>query len=223
MKVSTQGLVAITRHEGIVPAPYLDPVNIWTFGIGHTAMSGDPDPATMPRGMPANVEEAIGVAIRLFQRHITKYERDVRRKVTIPLLPHEFDMLVSFHFNTGGILSSSGVPKLNAGDKEGAWRVFEQWNKGTVNGRKVVIEGLVSRRADEKRTFFTGEYPSGAIPIWEVNARNRYSRLYRSMSSNELIRLIQHERSMQTTPTTQPTQPRSNFISRLTAAIRGLK
>lgn len=193
MQVSTKGCVSIARHEGIVPAPYLDPVNIWTFGIGHTAMSGDPDPAAMPRGMPEDVNAAVVKAVELFQRHIRKYEADVARKVTIPLKPHEFDMLVSFHFNTGGILSSSGVPKLNAGDKLGAWHVFSQWNKGTIDGQKVVLPGLVSRRADEKHTFFTGEYDDDPIPIWKVNANNKYSRLFRSMSPEELIHLLEKD------------------------------
>lgn len=221
MRMSTQGCVSITRHEGIVPAPYLDPVNIWTFGIGHTAMSGDPDPATMPRGMPEDVDAAIRQAINLFQRHIRKYERDVLRKVTIPLLPHEFDMLLSFHFNTGGINSSSGVPKLNAGDKAGAWRIFEKWNKGTINGRKVVLSGLVSRRADEKRTFFTGEYSNASIPIWKVKSNNRYSNLYRTMTPEELISLVQ-ESSGATSPRGS-TKPKNDFISRLVSALRGIK
>ena len=36
-----------------MPGPYLDVKGVWTFGIGHTAAAGAPDPATLPRGMPA--------------------------------------------------------------------------------------------------------------------------------------------------------------------------
>ena len=56
MQMTEQGLLALVRHEGIVPGPYLDVKQVWTFGIGHTAAAGRPDPATMPRGMPADLD-----------------------------------------------------------------------------------------------------------------------------------------------------------------------
>ena len=40
MRVSTQGKFALAIKEGLVPAPYLDSVNVWTFGIGHAETSG---------------------------------------------------------------------------------------------------------------------------------------------------------------------------------------
>ena len=45
MHMTNRGLLALARHEGIVPGPYLDVRKIWTFGIGHTAAAGPPDPA----------------------------------------------------------------------------------------------------------------------------------------------------------------------------------
>ncbi len=48
-KVSDRGLLALVRHEGIVPGPYLDMKQVWTFGIGHTAAAGPPDPAAYAR------------------------------------------------------------------------------------------------------------------------------------------------------------------------------
>ena len=44
MKMTDRGLLALARHEGIVPAPYLDVARVWTFGVGHTAAAGAPDP-----------------------------------------------------------------------------------------------------------------------------------------------------------------------------------
>ena len=58
MQMTDRGLLALVRHEGIVPGPYLDVKQVWTFGIGHTAAAGPPDPATMPRGMPAPCSES---------------------------------------------------------------------------------------------------------------------------------------------------------------------
>ena len=55
MRTTDRGLLALVRHEGLVPGPYLDVRGVWTFGIGHTAAAGPPDPARMARGMPADL------------------------------------------------------------------------------------------------------------------------------------------------------------------------
>ena len=47
MRTTDRGLLALARHEGVVPAAYLDVKRVWTFGIGHTAAAGTPDPATV--------------------------------------------------------------------------------------------------------------------------------------------------------------------------------
>ena len=61
MHMTDRGLLALVRHEGLVPGPYLDVKSVWTFGIGHTAAAGTPDPARMPRGMPADLDAGMGV------------------------------------------------------------------------------------------------------------------------------------------------------------------
>ena len=43
-KMSDRGLLTLVRHEGLVPGPYLDVKNIWTFGIGRIANFGFPKP-----------------------------------------------------------------------------------------------------------------------------------------------------------------------------------
>lgn len=203
METSNKGLISIVRHEGIVPAPYLDPVGVWTFGIGHTAMSGSPDPARMPRGMPTDVDAAIREAFRLFRLHIRKYERDVNEAVTVPLQQHEFDALVSFHFNTGAIGSASATRALNAGDREDAARRLTLYNKGRVNGGLTVLEGLVNRRAEERRMFLYGQYPGGNIAVWKVRPNNKYSGLYKSMTPREVETLLGGD----TAPAPRPSAP----------------
>ena len=190
MKTSMRGLIAIARSEGIVPAPYIDPVGVWTFGIGHTAMSGEPDPEKMPRGMPEDVDAAIKQAVALFQKHIKKYEDGVNRAVKVPLAQHEFDALVSFHFNTGAISRASATEALNNGDREDAARRLTLYNKGRVNGQLVVLEGLVKRREEERRMFLFGEYPNEGITVWKVNANNKYSQALRIMSPAEMEELL---------------------------------
>jgi hypothetical protein len=48
VQVTERGLLALSGHEGVVPAPYRDSTGAWTFGIGHTAAARPPDPAAMP-------------------------------------------------------------------------------------------------------------------------------------------------------------------------------
>ncbi|WP_249200476.1 lysozyme [Thetidibacter halocola] len=107
MEMTDRGILALVRHEGIVPGPYTDVKQVWTFGIGHTAAAGEPDPAAMPRGMPANLDAGIREAFGVFRADLARYEAAVLSAVKVPLEPHEFDALVSFHYNTGGIAKAA--------------------------------------------------------------------------------------------------------------------
>lgn len=129
MQMTDQGLLALVRHEGLVPGAYTDVKQVWTFGIGHTAAAGPPDPATMPRGMPADLDAGIRQAFRVFRADLARYEAAVLRAVKVPLEPHEFDALVSFHYNTGGIAKAALTRHLNAGDRAAAAAAFMGWLK----------------------------------------------------------------------------------------------
>lgn len=162
MKVSDAGIFALALHEGIVPGPYLDSVKVWTFGIGHAETSGaPPNPRLMPRGMPADLDAALQEVFRVFRADLAKYEAAVVRAVTVPLKQHQFDALVSFHFNTGAIGRASLVKKLNAGDYAGAGAGLMAWVKPPE---------LRKRREAERDLFLHGTYPGGAVTVWGVNA-----------------------------------------------------
>jgi lysozyme len=120
MRTSDRGLLALIRHEGIVPGPYLDVKGVWTFGIGHTAAAGPADPALMPRGMTAHLDAGIREAFRVFRADLARYEAEVLRAVKVALAQHEFDALVSFHYNTGSIARAALTRHLNAGDRAAA-------------------------------------------------------------------------------------------------------
>ena len=162
--VSPSGIAALAVHEGIVPAPYLDSVGVWTYGVGHTAAAGAPDPRRMPRGMPADLDAAIRDALVVFARDLERYTADVLRAVRVPLEQHELDALVSFHINTGGIARAELTKHLNAGRRDAAARAFMGWLK-PAEVRK--------RRTAEQRLFRDGVYPSEKIPVWRVNSAGR--------------------------------------------------
>ncbi|SUZ32935.1 Lysozyme RrrD [Roseibaca ekhonensis] len=189
MQMTDRGLLALTRHEGIVPGPYLDVVNVWTFGVGHTAAAGPPDPAKMPRGMPADLEAGLREAFQIFRADLARYEADVRRAVKVPLAPHEFDALVSFHYNTGGIARATLTRHLNAGDRDAAAGAFLNWRKPAA---------IIPRREAERDLFRDGRYPAGSIPVWSVDRHGRvdFSRPIRRLTETEALALLRPERAV---------------------------
>ena len=66
MHMTDRGLLALVRHEGLVPGPYLDVNDVWTFGSGEhadriTVQIGPTTQATVPE--PASLALAgLGLA-----------------------------------------------------------------------------------------------------------------------------------------------------------------
>lgn len=180
MKVSNRGLLEICEHEGIVPAPYYDSAGVLTFGIGHTKAAGGIDPATMARGMPADLDEAIDKAIAVFRADVPKYERRVNDAINVPLEQHEFDALVSFDFNTGGIHRAHLTKAINAQQAD-ASRHFFGWLKPPE---------IRKRRTAEKNLFDTGNYDGNGstIPVWRVDANGKLRGIYTTITGDELLR-----------------------------------
>ena len=187
MQMTERGLLALAGHEGVVPAPYRDSTGTWTFGVGHTAAAGPPDPAEMPRGMPADLDGGICEAFRVFRADLATYEAEVLAAVTVPLAPHEFDALVSFHYNTGGITRAALTRHLNAGDREAAAQAFLNWRRPAE---------IIPRREAERDLFRHGRYPGGPIPVWSVDRTGRvdFSRPIRRLAESEALALLQPAR-----------------------------
>ena len=146
MKSSTKGLLALINLEGVVLSAYRDSVGVWTIGVGHTAAAGPPRPGP---GLTITLEQAIG----LFREDVRRYEADVALAVKVPLKSHEFDALVSFHFNTGAIARAAITRHLNAGNRQKAAAAFMNWTRaGGVAG------ALTQRRSAERALFERGDY-----------------------------------------------------------------
>ncbi len=219
MQMTDRGLLALVRHEGLVPGPYLDVVGVWTFGIGHTAAAGAPDPVRMPRGMPGDIDTGIREAFKVFRTDLVAYEAAVRRAVTVPLKPHEFDALVSFHYNTGGIARAALTRHLNAGNRAAAAEAFMGWLKPAA---------IRSRREAERDLFRHARYPTGTIPVWAVdrNGRVDFSRPIRRLTEDEALALLRPEEAPVPTagdPMPVPAVPAApTLLSRLTAFLTTL-
>ena len=146
LKTSYFGVLSLIEFEGVVLVPYRDSAGVLTIGVGHTAAAGAPD--------PAKVESiTIDGAFSMLRRDLKKYEAEVSKAVTVPLKQHEFDALVSFHFNTGAIARANLTKWLNAGDRARAANGFLAWKRAGGNPT-----ALLSRRNAERTMFMTGDY-----------------------------------------------------------------
>lgn len=143
MRTSIEGLIALVAHEGIVLSRYKDSVGVWTIGVGHTKAAGGLNPETFTGTL------TVADVMEMLRTDIAKYEAGVNRAVTVPLAQHEFDALVSFHYNTGAIGRASFVKALNAGDRAGAARGMMDWNKPAA---------IIPRRTAERDLFLRGVY-----------------------------------------------------------------
>lgn len=193
MKVSPKGVLEIAEHEGIVIGPYLDSVGVWTYGVGHTAAAGGPDPSKMPRvntrgWSDERVREEVVKALRLFDVDLDKYEARVNQAVSRPLKQHQFDALVSFDFNTGGIFRANLTKDINAGRMDG--NGFMGW---------VRPKEIIKRRQAEQALFRTGNYEANGsrIPVYDTDEKGK-PRFRFSLNSKEVEGMMRNVSSSHT-------------------------
>jgi lysozyme len=112
----------------------------WTIGYGHTG----PD---VHEGL-AWTQEQCDAQVLLDDAHAIA---DVRRLMKVPLTQGEFDALVDFAYNCGGmnLAHSTLLRLLNQGLYDKAADQFECWDK--ANGQ--VMAGLLRRRQAEEQEF----------------------------------------------------------------------
>lgn len=195
---SPQGIVALLSHEGIVPAPYFDSVGVLTWGVGHTAAAGAPYPNKIARGMPTDIMGTVREAMTVFAADLKSYEAGVNRALKVDVAQHEFDALVSFHFNTGAVARAEVTRKLNAGDRAGAAKAFMNWR---------TPKEIIGRREDEQELFRDGTYPDGPINVWHANAAGKVVyRAAKRVTPEEAFRMMSLHWSDQFVPAVEETQ-----------------
>ena len=142
-KISQNGLDLIKHFEGLRLEAYQCSASVWTIGYGttHTALG------PVKKGDRITESEAE----RLLEADVRMFEQLVRDAVLVPLTQSQFDALVSFAYNvgSGALAGSTLLRKVNRLDFGGAADEFLRWNK--ADGK--VVEGLVRRRAAERRMF----------------------------------------------------------------------
>lgn len=215
MKISPAGILEIAEHEGIVLGPYRDSVGVWTYGIGHTVAAGLPNPEKMARvdtrgWSEERARNEILNALSLFDQDLDSYEARVRSAIKAPIAQHQFDALVSFDFNTGGILRSKLTQAINAGDPKASRHFFGWLRPPEIRGR----------REAEERLFRSGNYAANGdkITIWDALGDGRM-KWRGTITGAELAQMMRTAGARRTVPTTPGKAPARFSLWRLLANL----
>ncbi|MBB4250843.1 lysozyme [Rhizobium sp. BK008] len=160
-----------------------------TQGYGHTG------PDVYP-GAP-DVTEA--QALAWLRNDLDPCERAVASSVKVDLTDNQFGALVMFAFNAGvgAFKSSTLLKKLNAGDYAAVPGELAKWNKTTIEGKKVVSNGLVNRRAAEAGLWAKGGYiqSSGtpALPQRAPLINGKVVSTITAVSSTGALQFVPHD------------------------------
>jgi len=147
MKISENGLALVKHFEGCNLTAAPDSGGVLTIGWGHTnAEKG----LRVTPGLTITQQQADD-QLAMDMEHA---ENDVMKLVIGSLTQAQFDALVSFQFNTGGLILESGqrstlLARLNGGDPWEAAGQFDLWNHD--NGK--IVPGLTRRRHAERDLF----------------------------------------------------------------------
>lgn len=141
-RISAKGIALVKRFEGCRLAAYPDPGtggDPWTIGWGATGKGIGPD----------TVWTQVQADVRL-EADLARHAADVLRAIgKAPTSQHQFDALVSFHYNTGAIGKATLTRLHIAGDHGGAAQQFARW----VHAGGKVLAGLVRRREAEAALY----------------------------------------------------------------------
>jgi lysozyme len=143
MKISTEGIALIKKFEGCRLESYKCAAGVPTIGYGST------------KGIEMDMTITQEGAEELLLKDIAEFEEFVLEASEMPLSQHQFDALVSWTFNLGpsNLNASTMLKVLNKGAYEDVPAQIKRWNKATVNGQRVVLDGLIRRREAEALLF----------------------------------------------------------------------
>ncbi len=156
--LSEAGRALLKDYEVFKANMYNDAANNATIGYGvliHKGKVGTNDAKEKPYKDGITEEQAN----QMLTEKLKAFEKDVDKGVKVPLSQNQRDALILFHYNTGGLLTSTLLKKINAGaDGKEIEKEFKKWDKITQNGKKVPSPGLTKRRQDEADLYNFGDY-----------------------------------------------------------------
>ena len=150
MRTSNRGLKLLMGFEGFRSRAISLGNDRFVVGYGHTKGARE--------GTVVSKSEAVAI---LQKYDLPPIEAFILDSATAPLNQNEFDALVSLVFNIGieAFRTSDVLAFLNSGEKLAAGEAFTAWRKARLNGRLIIIDALIRRRAAEKALFML--HPGG--------------------------------------------------------------
>lgn len=151
MRLHRSGINIVIEFEGFRSKPYLCPANVPTIGYGSTRYKNG---RKVTLNDPEITQEA---AFDLLLFYMDKCANEVKKLLTVELNDYQFSSLVSFVYNIGiGNFKTSSVLREVNKDPNSPKMMdyFLRWNKITVNGKKVLSNGLLRRRKAEADLYF---------------------------------------------------------------------
>lgn len=147
MNISSKGLDFLKEREGYKEVAYKDVAGVWTIGYGTTWIDGK-------RVKSHDVCTRIEAEFWLLN-DIKETEEALGKLIKKKINQNQYDALVSLVYNIGipGFKTSSLLKTLNKRVADVYADLFLRWNKITVNGKKVLSQGLLNRRALEYSLF----------------------------------------------------------------------
>ncbi len=169
-RISETGLRLLRAFEGVHLEPAALPAlndgepQRWLIGVGRVVEGARPAPVDARR------------ANALLREDVGPIEDAVERLILAPLTQNQFDALACLAFNIGleSFRDSDVVARLNEGLPLEAALAFDAWRCTQMQGRTVLVDALVRRRAAEKALFLTPETPivsASSAQIRPVEAR----------------------------------------------------
>jgi lysozyme len=146
--INGASLNLIKRYESLQLKAYLCPAGVPTIGFGHTK-DVSYDDVTSWRTCTVREAEA------WLEQDCADVEMPIRSLCVVEPNDNQIGAMVCLAFNIGltAFAKSTVLKRHNAGDFISAAAAFSLFNKATVDGKKVVMPGLVARRAAEAALY----------------------------------------------------------------------
>jgi lysozyme len=140
-------LSIIKKYEGLKLEAYICPAGVATVGFGSTFY---PDGRRVKLGDKITIQEAESILLH----DIKRFEKEVRNSVKIEITNNQLSALISFVYNVGAsaFRKSTLLKKVNANPTD--LTIHNEFMRWTRAGGKV-LPGLVKRRAEESKLYFT--------------------------------------------------------------------
>ncbi len=143
----------IKQFEGFSAAVYKDSAGIPTIGYGSiTYPSGTPVTMNDPPITEPEAESYLSFQMSQKSAAIAPF---LQRIASL----HQAAAMLSLTYNIGtnAFKASSVLRSFNANDIPAAADAFLMWDKATVDGQLVVVQGLYNRRVAERTIFLTAD------------------------------------------------------------------